>query len=120
MSSAFSSQQVTHKLFLILPLSMPVLLTPHNSITKHKSSCDYFKRGEHLTKGTSQYDTQALFNDADARKFDKNMLYKKKLTCILNIYGMNHSAHKTRTRQATMYHFEIELCSCVFESNKRR
>ena len=53
MASTFSSQQTTHALLLILPLSSPSLMIHNASIAKHNDMCDCFKQGEHLKEGTS-------------------------------------------------------------------
>ena len=50
-----------------------MLLTPHNSITKTKSLCDYFTQGGILQDGIHN-----MFNETLFCKFDKNYFLQRK------------------------------------------
>ena len=64
MCSTLTSKELIHKLFLLLPLNVPILLLPSKSVTKYNGLCDYFKRGKFLAKGISQDDMLSLLKNA--------------------------------------------------------
>ena len=87
MASAFSSQQATHALFILLPLNFPLSLIPNSSVAKHNNTCDYFKKGENVKKGMSQDDLLALLQDTGSCKGNDNVLHKEKFSYVLSSYS---------------------------------
>ena len=102
MPSAFSSQQTTHTLFLLLPLNSPLLLIPDTYRKKCNNVCGYFKQGDNLKKGTSQDDLLTLLQDVGLCKVNDSMLCKDKFTSMLSSYGMNNYILKLRFKQTAI------------------
>ena len=72
MNSISTLSKVIHKLFLLLPLNIPIALLPSKFTAKHSSLSNYLKLGNHLAKGTSQDDIITLLVNAGACKLKGN------------------------------------------------